>query len=56
LSSKNGDLIAKHYLEELQGNNIAPDYRLTPQQMAEAERQANEMDRRIKSERKAPSP
>jgi TPR repeat protein len=48
LSSKNGDPIALHYLHDLQGNNQAPAFRPTPEQMAQAEREANAIDQRIR--------
>jgi len=54
LGSKNGDRIARHYLDELTGNNILPSARPTPEQIAAALRQANEIDRQIKR-KKAPN-
>ena len=54
LGSKNGDRIAQHYLDELTGNNILPSARPTPEQIAAAIGQANEIDRQIKR-KKAPN-
>ncbi|SPE55818.1 Sel1 repeat protein (fragment) [Verrucomicrobia bacterium] len=53
LAHSNGDRIANHYLQVLQGDTLVFSAKLTPAQIAEAKRQAAELQKRIQGNKAA---